>query len=396
MPRLSLWRQNKTNDYKYLDNIVREQYTVGGLDIYIHKYLGPKVKPDDGSEGDATQPVYDESNPLFIEDLLFLENRDREYDDDVYQLRGVYNVSDIDFNLSQFGLFIQNDTLYISFHYNDMIDHIGRKLMNGDVLEVPNLKDYHPLDETIPKALPKLYVIQDANFASEGFSQTWLPHIWRVKATPLVGSQEYKDVLDNYIDEDEPADGTLADYLCTYNKNLDINEKIIEQANNEVPLSGYDVSKFYIAPYGKDGEPEDGTSVTGDDTTIFADTDLETADTSLISPVSDGYALGYLTGDSIPPNGIAVTPGMSFPLEPLEGDYSLRLDYMPNRLFRFDGIKWVKQEDAVRTALAYLNSEAETQRSGFFNNTATIETSDRGTIPSRQSLSDILKPSADN
>ena len=75
-----------------------------------------------------------------------------------------------------------------------MIDTIGRKLMSGDVIEVPNLKDYHPLDTSIVKALPKWYVIQDASFASEGFSQTWLPHLWRVKATPMVNAQEYNSI----------------------------------------------------------------------------------------------------------------------------------------------------------------------------------------------------------
>jgi len=396
MPRLSLWRQNKTSDYKYIDNIVRERYTVGGLDIFIHKYLGPALKPDDGSEGDATQPTYDETNPLFIEDVFLLENRDREYDTDVYQLRGVYNVQDLDFNLSQFGLFIQSDTLYISFHYNDMIDHIGRKLMNGDVLEIPNLKDYHPLDESIPRGLPRLYVIQDANYAAEGFSQTWMPHIWRVKAVPLVGSQEYKGILDKYVNADDEDEGTLADYMCQWNKNMDINEKIIQQAEEEVPLSGYDVDKFYIAPYNSDGLPVDGSSITADDGQRTADTTVDLADRGLVSPPSDGWAMGYLTGDSLPPNGLPVTPGMQFPINPGAGDYCLRLDYMPNRLFRYDGVKWVKVEDSVRTALAYLNSEANTQRSNFVNNTDTVETNDRGTIPSRQSLSDILRPKADN
>ena len=113
-------------------------------------------------------------SPLFIEDLFLLENRDRKYDDDVYQMRGVYNAQDIDFDLSQFGLFLNNDTLFITFHYNFMIDTIGRKLMSGDVLELPNLKDFNPLDSGIARAIPKYYVIQDAAFASEGFSQTWL------------------------------------------------------------------------------------------------------------------------------------------------------------------------------------------------------------------------------
>jgi hypothetical protein len=51
------------------------------------------------------------------------------------------------------------------------------------------------LDTSLVKALPRYYVIQDANFASEGFSQTWLPHLWRVKATPMVNAQEYSQII---------------------------------------------------------------------------------------------------------------------------------------------------------------------------------------------------------
>ena len=46
-----------------------------------------------------------------------------------------------------------------------------------------------------------------------------------------------------------------------------------------------------------------------------------------------------------------VTPGVSFPANPSEGDYALRLDYWPNRLFRYDGARWIKIEDSVRTNL---------------------------------------------
>jgi len=399
MPRLSLWSPEKRNDYKYLDRVISEQYTVGGLDIYIHKYAGPKVGGDystQSSNYDVTKPVYNESNPLFIEDLFLLENRDRHYEDNIYRLRGVYQVQDLDFNLSQFGLFIQNDTLFITFHYNDMIDTLGRKLMSGDVLELPNLKDYHPLNPDIPIALPKLYVIQDASFASEGFSKTWMPHIWRVKAVPLVGAQEYKEIIDGFTNEKGEETGDLTDYLTTYNKDRDINNKIVAQAEVEVPLSGYDVSKFYVAPYGSDGEPEDGTGISADSNQLTADLSVVRADRSRVAPESDGYLVGYLTGNNMPPNGLPVTPGVSFPVNPMVGDYCLRLDYHPNRLFRYDGARWVKVEDNVRTELDYLNSDANTLRSGFFNNTDTVQTTDRGLIPSRQSLSDLLKPEADN
>ena len=42
MPRLSLYRPNRTNDYQFLDRTIAEMYTVGGLDIFVHKYLGPQ------------------------------------------------------------------------------------------------------------------------------------------------------------------------------------------------------------------------------------------------------------------------------------------------------------------------------------------------------------------
>ncbi len=398
MPRLSLYRPEKSNNYKFLDSIIREQYTIGGLDIHIHKYLG--IQTPSTASNDATQPTYSEVDPLFIEDLLLLENRNREYEEDIYTQRGVYRTQDIDFDLSQFGLFLQNDTLFITFHYNDMIDHIGRKLMNGDVLEIPNLKDFHPLDETIPKAIPKFYVINDASFASEGFSQTWLPHLWRVKAVPLVGSQEYKDILENFIDTQGDIDGddgagngsgTLSEYMTQHNKDIALNDAILTQAEVEVPLSGYDVSKFYIVAYDENDEPVDQSGISVDTIELTVDIDIVTVDRGMLSPC--GSKLGYLTGDGIPPNGFAATPSVSFPINPTEGQYVLRIDYFPNRLFRYDGVKWVKIEDNLRTDL-YL--DGDTQRSGFVNNTDTVSTTDRGDIPSRQSLSTLLKPKSDN
>jgi len=421
MPRLSLYRSNKQNDYKFIDRTIAEQYQVGGVDVYIHKFLGPKVHGDDsssitGGTQDATQPTYSSENPLFIEDLFLLENRDRSYDTSVHVLRGVYNTYDIDFNLTQFGLFLQNDTLFITFHINTMIDVIGRKLMNGDVLELPNLKDYFPLDSSLPKALPKYYVIQDASNASEGFSVTWYPHLWRVKATPLVAAQEYNDVLKTSFASDDIWDqdriypsgtvvlvgtnyyqavqnvpvgisisntaywesyvaNTIQDILGTRAKDIEVNDAVLTQAEFEVPLSGYDNTRFYIVP----------------DATVYGTSENDTPDTF-------GYVQGYLTGATNglePPNGLPVTTGISFPAGAVAGDYVLRLDYYPNRLFRFDGSRWVKVTDEVRTNLTP-GATNQTQRSNFVNNTATVTTVDRGTIPSRQGLSNILKPEADN
>lgn len=439
MPRLSLYRPNRTNDYRFLDRTISEMYTVGGIDIYIHKYLGPKTGTGDSTESgnfDPTQPNYTFEDPLFVQDLLLGENRDRAYDPDIYRLRAVYNVQDIDFDLTQFGLFLQNDTLFMTFHYNDMIDTIGRKLMSGDVLEVPNLRDLNPLDPAIPRALPRYYVIQDTNFAAEGFSQTWQPHLWRVKATPMVNAQEYKEIVDASLESnniwdngnfypqgsivlsgdqyyvairDVPPGTDIADTTywrtkdaatvetesTTRPNDLIINDAILQAAELEVPLSGYDTVKFYIFPTNPDGTPGDPASVTVDSNLISVDsTGVNVSDANL-SPTADGYTVGYLTGDGIAPNGLPVTPGVSFPANPSEGDYALRLDYFPNRLFRFNGRAWIKIEEAVRTNLTN-GPQNQTLRSSFVNNTATVATTDRGNIPSRQSLSEILKPRADN
>jgi hypothetical protein len=293
MPRLSLYRENKSNDYKYIDKIAYEQYVVGGTDLYIHKYLGPKSQ---ANSEDETRPVYNDIKITNIQDLLFLENRDRKYDTNVYRLRGHYSVQNLDFDLSQFGLFLNNDIIFITVHFQNMIDIIGRKLMVGDVLELPHLLDYYPLDESIPYALRRYYQITDANYASEGFSQTWYPHLWRIKCEPLINSQEFSDILnrpgneDNFLGEwnsstiyppgytinfggkiyesivEVPAgtlptnedywkvsdEKSLASIFSTCKKNIEINDAQLREAERLVPKAGYDTSKLYIVPtYGE-------------------------------------------------------------------------------------------------------------------------------------------------
>ncbi len=296
MPRLSLYRPEKQNDYRFFDRNISEQLTVGGTDLYIHKYLGPI---DQGKSIDYTQPQYDKLDPTNIQDLLFLENRDRKYDKDIYRLRGHYNVQNLDFDLSQFGLFLSNDVIFVTVHYNDMIDIVGRKLMVGDVIELPHLLDYNPLKETFPTALKRFMQITDANYASEGFSSTWYPHLWRIKCEPLVDSQEFSNILeqptniDNYLGDwdatriypsgyvisfgdknykslqEVPAGtkpgattpdlyweldttDTLKDVLGRYNENVRINDQQLKEAERLVPKSGYDRSQLYVVPtYGK-------------------------------------------------------------------------------------------------------------------------------------------------
>ena len=566
MPKLSLYRPNKQNDYRFFDRTISEELRVGGTDLYIHKYLGPT---DQGPSIDYTQPQYETMSPTNIQDLLFLENRDRTYDPNVYRLRGHYNVQNLDFDLSQFGLFLNNDIIFITVHYNDMIDIVGRKLMVGDVLELPHLLDYNPLKETIPVALKRFMQITDANYASEGFSQTWFPHLWRIKCEPLVDSEEFSQILqepinqDNYLGvwdttkpypegyiisygdknyisiTDVPAgtnppnatywrlteEQNLKDILSTYNQNIAINNAALEEAKRLLPKSGYDNSNLYIVPTygvfeengiasGKLNQPAPPTNIvtstsstgapapvvdlftsteyvndspylripsatigtiwtqlldaafpgipsapdinptlllstlqlapqmtdggsgsvereivltidsmmtitgpygTADNTYSTADQNPEAPGfTDAITPQMDfradcdprfqfiarssprsfGYSTSYLSGDGIAPNGYPTGAGISFPQNPQVGDYFLRIDYLPQLLFRWDGALWVRISENVRTDTALIGND-KSQTASFINNSNVTVTTSGTVIPQKQALSSILSIAPD-
>jgi hypothetical protein len=345
-----------------------------------------------GFSTDASRPSYANQSEQNIQDLLWLENRDRKYDRDVYKMRGIYQRADQDFDLSQFGLFLQTGTIFMVFHLRDMVDQIGRKLMAGDVLELQHLKDYDALDADLPAALKRYYVVGDASFASEGFSPTWWPHLWRVKLNPLVDSQEYKDILDN-IAAGETTDTPVGQILSTYDKFLDINQSIVTQAEIDVPKSGYDTGPIYTLPTTNTESDPIGAPITADNTSILAGNTAPTADSGVSSPLRK--VSGYLTGDGIAPNGLTTGAGVAFPANPSEGDYFLRLDYLPNRLFRYSGRHWARVEDAVRTSLTP-GTDNKTQRMTYVNNTTTYTDADGVTHNERQPLSRVLTPKADN
>jgi len=538
-------------------------FTVGSTDLYVHKYLGPT---NQGASTDYTQPEYNSLNPNNIQDLLFLENRDRSYDPDIYRLRGHYNVQNLDFDLSQFGLFLNNDIVFITIHYNDMIDLLGRKLIVGDVIELPHMLDYNPLEETIPVALKRFMQVTDGNYASEGFSPTWFPHLWRIKCEPLVDSEEFSQILDapinmdnylgiwdstkvytagyvisygdkNYISKiDVPIGITppnalyweldtadnLKDILATYNKNISVNNAALNEAARILPKAGYDTSDLYIVPtYGEfsengifsrklrqpappinvnttsSGAPVvvSGTiqmrrnpnyknaspvirisktalksiwdmtadmnsdaidafvtmslesmelpaevigsgsgPISGDKILVArsqgvitgpygtADNTYATADQnptltgftgtistqmnfradcdpayqyiSRASPRSFGYSAGYMSGSGEAPNGFPTGAGISFPANPQVGDYFLRIDYLPQLLYRWDGALWIRISANVRTQTGYTAADQSLQ-SQFINNTAQTQLTDGTFVSQSQPLSSILQLSPD-
>jgi len=388
MPRLSIFKPEKGNDYKFFDRNIKEMFTVGGTDLHFHKYLGPYDQGDTNKDGPAspTNPQYsgDTLNERTIQDLLFLENRDRKYADDIYVIRGIYNVQDQDFNLSQFGMFLQNDTLFLTVHLNDIVERIGRKPMSGDVIELPHMKEDYSLDESIPIALKRYYVVEDVNRAAEGFSQTWWPHLLRLKMKSLVDSQEYRDILGDATDT-----GSLASYMSTFNREKTINDQVVKQAEEDSPKAGFNYKQYYVAPIDERGNIR--TDNVNETDRVSSDKPINAV---IDSPASSHYGF-YLDGDGVAPNGAPAGFGISFPNSNVDkGDYFLRTDFLPNRLFRYDGTRWVKIEDSVRITTTNNDSRAN-YKTSFVNNT-TSSTINGLTTEQRQSLTNALKPKADN
>jgi hypothetical protein len=367
MPRLSLYKPEKGQDYKFIDRQASEMFQAGGTDVYLHKYLGANTAATNAT---ADQPFYTNTSVTNIQDLLFLENRDGAYDTQIYRIRGMYNVQNIDFNLSAFGLFIDNDTLYMTVHINDFIKYIGRKPISGDVIELPHLRDDFAFND-FDFSLPRYYVIEDVGRASEGFSVTWFPHLYRLKLKRITDNQKFASIFNQQAKDangDDVPGTSLKDLLSTYNKEIEINTQIVAQAEADAPKSGYETRQFYTLAV----DPTNGKSLleTADQSDIDASYYSQEVNAAAVNsvPVRTGYT-GYLVGNGIPVNGYVFGHGIQFPEAPAADDFFLRTDFLPNRLFRFDGNSqaWIKVEDAVRMNMTN-NDTRSTLKTGFINN----------------------------
>ncbi len=352
MPRLSLWNPTKTNDFNFIDRVVGEHLHAGGTGVHVHKYLGIQAQ---GNTNDPTRPATDGNNSeVFIQDLLFLENRDRKYSKDIFELRGQYNVGDNDaFDLTQFGMFLANDQLMMNFHIESMVEAIGRKLMPGDVLELPHLRDDLLLGSD--EAINRFYVVTDGSRPAEGYDPRWWPHLWRVKLGPITDSQEYRDILGTGEEE-----GDLRNLISTYADEIAISDAIVDAAEKDVP---YD--KKYV----------------------------ETAHLYVDESVPGKPGVG-VSSDGQPPNGISIVgSGESFPISGVsDGDYFLRTDFIPNRLFKKEGTRWSLTKTDNRGTWAAANKVL----AGFINNDNIVTNTDGNTSNEKVNLSKVVTPKTDN
>ena len=305
------------------------------------------------------------TDELTIGDVLFLENRNRKYAPDIIEMRGAYNVSNTDFDLTQFGIFLTDDTIFMSFHLNENVERLGRKLMPGDVLELPHLREYHALDEDTP-AINRFYVVEDGSHSAEGYGPRWWSHVWRVRAKQMPASTEYQDILDRVAgdgqtleslppgDDDDCCEVTVEDGISDRDNLEEITDAIIEEAAANVPCDPlhYDAEHLYVY------------------------IDPNTREHQLI---------WFKTGDGIPPNGFALAgSGATFPDTLVDGDYYLRTDFDSPLLYQKQGTTFKKIEvDTCQLPWTGANQVLDS----FIENENITTNDDGSTEPERQALS---------
>jgi hypothetical protein len=209
-------------------------------------------------------------------------------------------------------------------------------------------------------------------------------------------------------------------------KNLSINNAIVAQAESDLPLSGYNTDKLFVLPVDANGHSLQTTISSNGNVSSGSTTANNNANQSnnnsqpaldangnvisttgnsqpmLMSALENNASivatptqnvLTYLLGPSNAPNGFSVRSLTYFPDTPNIGEYVLRTDYLPNVLFRWDGVRWSVVNEVRRSPIT--GNTDQTQLGTFVNNTETTKLSSGKIIQQRQALSKIFSAKSD-
>ncbi len=252
-------------------------------------------------------------------DKGFLENRSRSYSTDTILLKGVYEPFDTDTQFNGFGMFnIKKTQIY--FHFEAVVEKLNRPIVIGDVFELPSETQYAADMTPI-----KNYVeVTDVTWSSEGYTPGYKPIMVTVTVEPLLSSEETKDIIRKIAHEQVVDNSGLFDPDLSANANSKIlqrtkliNDTIIAQSKDAVPMNGLDTQDF-AAEYVRQKD-------------LYVE-------------------------DALPPEGLPYTTGTTLPAakDGKEGDY-FRLEYdpklnMPARLYRYSCAKnrWIMIEEDKR------------------------------------------------
>ena len=388
MSRISLWNPVKGADFRFTDRVVNENIRISGDGVLIHLYEGPTIDSTGSTDTTITS----------IQDVLFLENTTRKYNPDVIELRGHHQPQDVNYDLSQFGIFLSSDMIRIQFGYTDMIDSLGRKLISGDVLEFPSMRDVPIFDNAV--GINRYYVVQDALYAAAGYGQAWYPHIWLVRAKLMTASPEFKEITDQAATGQ--TDGGVGQGIgimpAGFTDTADANGNPGTGTNPNITDS--------LNLFCKIINITDQNVTEAEQNAFFDPKFFESANLYIyLDPVTNYPIIGsnYFSGDGAPPNlstdlgqdlvpsGPLVGAGISFPPGMTDGQYYLRIDYFPERLFQKQGNCYKLIEVNVLKSWTAYNRVLDS----FIDSTADTVLPDGTVIPQKQAISTVVKQKVD-
>lgn len=263
-----------------------------------------------------------------IQDTLFLENRDRDYQTTSIMLKCAYQPFDAIGDLGKFGFSILDQYIF-TCSFARMVQLLDRPIVIGDIIEITPEVQYDQHLNPVKKFLE----VTDCGWAAEGYSPGWTPMMYRFQASQLLPSMENRDILktpDQLLYA--TSDGSFFDDIGLQNSPLLITE------TNEV--------------LAKDAVPEDGSNIQE-----IAGGMPEIVQGNLTGRFDQ---IGMYIEDGIPPDGLPYGEGYQLPpiLNSQDGDY-FRLNYpessnIPTRLYKFSLLKnsWIYMETDLRKSMS--------------------------------------------
>ena len=274
---------------------------------------------------------YEQTQVHNVQDRLFLENRNRDYQTPSVSMKGSYDLLDTQTELSRFGIELPSLTMYLTVSFAASVRLLGRPLIIGDIIQLPSETQYSATMEPIKKYME----VTDVAWSTEGYTPGWKPTLMRCILQPMIASQETQDIFGDMVgqvdstglfDMDDGNHPIYQDYS-------EIGQTITEQAvqSNAAPQRGSD---------------------TGNQINQFEANQIAAAEAIGVNIVKIGLnPTGLYVEDAMPPNGEDFTLGDTFPTTTIDGTYH-RLTYsglaedVPDRLYRYSSLKgrWVYLE----------------------------------------------------
>lgn len=309
---------------------------------------------------------YEATHISNIQDRIFLENRDRDYEEFALRLKGAYQPIEMQSFLSKFGFdgLFNGDQIFLEVSFSALIALLGRPFVIGDIVQLPSETQYSPTLRPILKYME----ITDVSWAAGGYSPTWQPTLQRVIIQPVMATQETQQVLGKLTQDYDAINTSDVDdgmFGKAFQDIASIDQTVSAEQNTQVPEKGSDYADYQKL---------------SDDVYEWADKHPN-LDVRKIDRVRHEYGI-----DAMPPNGEPYTESDTFPSSPTSGDYH-RLTYtnisqgISARLYRYSDIKikWIYLETDRRSPM-----KTNTRLQGFID-------PDVSTVTPQHNIDDEIK-----